>query len=316
MTPFSFIDLHSHLKLITQPTPLFCERFLGHELSLKVIVNKLKSQNKKAIICVALYNIPPFQVGVNGLKKSISKFMHEREFLEYPDDVKIITKAKDLDDEFTLGIVWTLESCRWFSDPETLNELYELGIRGVTPMHFLHNSFGDSCNVPGFNIFGNKNKTLSPKGEKLLQKCIDLGIWIDGSHMSDATLSKALEVTKGKIIFTHIGLRDFTKSYRNVLFTNLKFLKETKGLFGICPYRQFTENEDVFEKQLSYLISNGYQDHISIGSDYGAPITSPKSLSNYFSLIQSIDNMSFSNENKEKLKWKNALDYLRTHLPD
>ncbi|MGV3516631.1 dipeptidase [Luteitalea sp.] len=112
-------------------------------------------------------------------------------------------------------------------DLDVLRALHRLGLRVVQlPAHNWGNEYADSCCAPA------RWNGLTDHGRAVVREMNRLGIVINVSHASDATLAQALEVSTDPIVATHHGLRSLNDIPRNMPDDLLKKLAAKGGVIG------------------------------------------------------------------------------------
>ena len=105
-----------------------------------------------------------------------------------------------------------------------LREMYRSGARYMTITHFLTTDWADSAtDAP-------KHDGLAPFGVEVIAEMNRLGMIADISHVSEATMHDALDVTKAPVLFTHSNARALLDHPRNVLDSVLKRLPQNGGV--------------------------------------------------------------------------------------
>ena len=106
----------------------------------------------------------------------------------------------------------------------TLRMMYRLGARYMTLTHSLNTPWADSAtDTP-------KLDGLSPFGEDVVREMNRLGMMVDLSHTSPATMADALRVSTAPVIFSHSSARALTDVSRNVPDDILRQLPKNAGL--------------------------------------------------------------------------------------
>lgn len=93
---------------------------------------------------------------------------------------------------------------------DVLRQLYLLGARYMTLTHFDDTDWADSSNGLGLH------KGLTPFGKAVVREMNRLGMLVDLSHVSEKTMSDALDVAQAPVIFSHSSARAFSNHPRNV----------------------------------------------------------------------------------------------------
>ncbi|AKM11784.1 peptidase M19 [Croceicoccus naphthovorans] len=106
------------------------------------------------------------------------------------NDAGKLIALKSMENSYPLG-----------TDIGLLREFYDRGVRMAGPVHSKVNQFADSAeDAPVWN-------GLSPLGREWVAEMNRLGIVIDASHSSDATLDDMLSLSKAPIILSHSSPR-------------------------------------------------------------------------------------------------------------
>ncbi len=112
-------------------------------------------------------------------------------------------------------------------DLGVLRSLYNLGLRvAQLPAHNWANSFAESCCAAG------AVKGLNEQGRAVVKEMNRLGMVINISHASDATIEDVLATSTDPVIATHHGLRSFNDIPRTMSEPLLKKLAAKGGVMG------------------------------------------------------------------------------------
>ncbi len=105
-----------------------------------------------------------------------------------------------------------------------LRMLYRLGARSMTLTHALNIPWADSAtDTPALD-------GLSPFGEEVIHEMNRLGMLVDLSHTSPATMADVLRVTTAPVVFTHSSARALTNVPRNVPDDILRQMPKNGGI--------------------------------------------------------------------------------------
>jgi membrane dipeptidase len=105
-----------------------------------------------------------------------------------------------------------------------LRAYYDLGARYMTLTHNVTLDWADAANDV------TRHNGLTPFGESVVREMNRLGMLVDLSHVSPATMSDALNVTKAPVIFSHSSARAIADVPRNVPDSILRRLPSNGGV--------------------------------------------------------------------------------------
>ncbi|MGH7561250.1 MAG: dipeptidase [Gemmatimonadales bacterium] len=115
-----------------------------------------------------------------------------------------------------------------------LREYYERGARYMTLTHNVTLDWADAA------LDSARNDGLSRFGEEVVREMNRLGMLVDLSHVSPATMSDALNVTEAPVIFSHSGARALVDHRRNVPDSILARLPRNGGVVMVPFVTVFT----------------------------------------------------------------------------
>lgn len=165
----------------------------------------------------------------------------------YPDQLELATTASEVREAFGRGKIASLLGIEGGHVIENslgaLRAFYSLGVRYMTLAHFSNTDWADSATDEPVN------DGLSSFGEEVVREMNRLGMLVDISHVSPATMSDVLDVAEAPVIFSHSGARALTDHVRNVPDSILARLPENGGLvmqvfyppYVSEPYRLYDE---------------------------------------------------------------------------
>jgi membrane dipeptidase len=118
-----------------------------------------------------------------------------------------------------------------------LRAYYALGVRYMTLTHNVTLDWADAAQDTALS------GGLSPFGEEVVREMNRLGMLVDLSHVSPATMSDALTVSEAPVIFSHSSARALTDVPRNVPDSILARMPENRGVVMVTFVQPFVNQE-------------------------------------------------------------------------
>ena len=156
----------------------------------------------------------------------------DRELAKFPQHAQIVTNSDDAQRLQALGkhaIYLGMENGYPLgTDLANLDLFYDRGIRYITLCHMSNNELCDSANdTPEFG-------GLSPFGTQAIHRMNQLGIIIDVSHASDATVEQSIITSKVPVIASHSCSKFMCDNPRNLNDSLLVQLAASGGVVQMC----------------------------------------------------------------------------------
>jgi membrane dipeptidase len=164
-----------------------------------------------------------------------------RMIARYPDRLMLARTADDVERAQKQGRIASLIGMEGGhsinSSLAALRMMHALGARYMTLTHSLNVPWADSAtDTP-------KLDGLSPFGEDVVREMNRLGMLVDLSHVSPATMADALRVTAAPVIFSHSSARAIADVPRNVPDEILRQLPKNGGVIMVTFVPQFISPE-------------------------------------------------------------------------
>jgi membrane dipeptidase len=161
----------------------------------------------------------------------------------HPNDLMIATSVADIRRAKRTGKIAALmgiEGGHAIEDSlPALREFYRLGVRYMTLTWNNTNNWADAGRGE------KKHNGLSEFGKEVVREMNRLGMLIDVSHVSDKTMSDALDVSKAPIIASHSSARALSNVPRNIPDDLLKRIAKNGGVVQVNFYSAFVDVQTV-----------------------------------------------------------------------
>jgi membrane dipeptidase len=240
--------------------------------------------------------------------------------LERAGQVRVARAVRDLDaardDDGPPVAVLHLEGAEAI-DPalEALELWYGAGLRSLGPVWSRPNAFGHG--VPfAFPSSPDTGPGLTDAGRTLAERCAQLGIMVDVSHLNEAGFWDLARLELGPIVATHSGVHALSQASRNLTDRQLDAIGDSGGLVGIvfgCPFLRAdgAEDEDtpleLIAAHARYVADRTGTDHVALGSDYDG-VTIPASLGDVTGtprVLNALAGAGFSDAEISAVAWGN-----------
>jgi membrane dipeptidase len=147
---------------------------------------------------------------------------------KYPDRLALALSAADIRREFKQGKLASLLGLEGGHAIEhslgALRAYYDLGVRYMTLTHNVTLDWADAA------LDSARHNGLTPFGDSVVREMNRLGMLVDLSHVSAATMSAALNVTQAPVIFSHSAARALVDVPRNVPDSILRRVTKNGGI--------------------------------------------------------------------------------------
>jgi membrane dipeptidase len=146
----------------------------------------------------------------------------------YPKDLAMAYTAADIERNFRAGKVSCLIGIEGGHAIENslgaLRMFYALGARYMTLTHWETTDWADAATDTA------RHGGLTRFGEQVVREMNRLGMLVDLSHVSDATMMDALRVSQAPVFFSHSSARAIAHHVRNVSDSILKLVAGNGGV--------------------------------------------------------------------------------------
>lgn len=195
-----------------------------------------------------------------------------------------------------------------------LRAYYDLGVRYMTLTHSCQLDWADAS-PPDEQAIGG----LTEFGKEVVREMNRLGMLVDISHVSDAVMSDALDVSRAPVIFSHSSVRALRDHHRNVPDSILRRLPANGGVIMITFVPSFLTDDlpatiDDVVAHIEHAREVAGVDHVGIGGDYDGIVNLPVGLedvSTYPVLFAELARRGWTESELRKLAGENVLRVMR-----
>ena len=156
---------------------------------------------------------------------------------KYPKDLGFATSVADIRRQMARGRIASLlgiEGGHTIANSlGALRAYYDLGVRYMTLTHFNTNDWADAATDTA------RHGGLSPFGREVVREMNRLGMLVDISHVSPATMSDVLATVEAPVIFSHSSAKTVTDHVRNVPDSILRRLPRNGGVVMVAFIPEF-----------------------------------------------------------------------------
>lgn len=183
-------------------------------------------------------NIPESEAVLRTLEQI--DFVH-RMIETYPDHFALALTADDVEEIFADGKIASLIGMEGGhsigNSLAVLRMMYDLGARYMTITHSRTLDWADAAgDAP-------QHDGLTEFGEEVIREMNRLGMMVDLSHTTPATMKDAIRVSEAPVMFSHSNARAQTGHPRNVPDDVLHLTRENNGIVMVTFVETFTSEE-------------------------------------------------------------------------
>jgi len=195
-------------------------------------------------------------------------------------------------------------------DPANVDVLFEAGYRMMSMSHFFDNAFGGSAH-------GVDKGGLTDAGRQVIARMERLGMVVDVSHASAATIDDVLAVATRPLLVSHTGVRGTADNARNLSDDHLRGIAATGGVIGIGFWDTATGGSDVasIARAIAYAADVAGVDHVALGSDFDGAVTVPIDATGLVQITDALLELGWDEISVAKAMGANALRVLDEVLP-
>jgi membrane dipeptidase len=162
----------------------------------------------------------------------------------YPGRLGVAASADEVAQIVAAGrraaVISVLNATVLGSKAELLDEYYAAGMRQLGFTHASHNAYADSSrplpkNADGPTLWGG----LSPLGRALVPRLNDLGVILDVSQLSTASLEQVLALSRAPVVASHSAPRARIDNARNLSDAEMKAIASRGGVINVVAFSSY-----------------------------------------------------------------------------
>jgi len=287
---------------------------------LSVDIEKLRNANSMAQFFALYIDLNNHKNPLKVCLEMIDKFHVELEFnKEY---IALATSYRDLisnqKNEKISAFLTIEEGGVLAGELFNLRNFYRLGVRLITLTWNYPNQIG----FPNHN-FQYKDRGLKAFGRELIVQMNSLGMLIDVSHLSDQGFYDVAKLSSQPFVASHSNARSIKNHSRNLTDEMIKTLANQGGVMGInfagafLGETDFSRVEDMV-RHIKHIKKVGGIDVVSLGTDFDGidPPLEIENIGQIHKLIHALEKEGFSQDEIEKISYKNTLRVIREVLSE
>jgi membrane dipeptidase len=206
-------------------------------------------------------------------------------------------------------------------DLRMLDVLHAAGLRSIGMVWSRHNHFGHGVPMR-FPSTPDTGPGLTEAGRRLVERCNELGILLDLSHLNEAGFWEVAELSDAPLVATHSNVHRLCTVSRNLTDRQLDAVARSRGLVGLNFATAFLREDghmdadtplDTMRRHLDAMLEHLGEGGVALGSDFdGATI--PKAIGSSAGLPRLFEHLSqagYGDALLERIAWRNWMDVLR-----
>jgi membrane dipeptidase len=275
--------------------------------------------------------IPPRAVADGAARVQLEQIDIAHQVIRrYPDTFELALDADDVLRIFRQGRIASMLGMEGGHALENslgaLRAFHDLGVRYMTLTHSANIDWADACCEPP------RHGGLTAFGREVVREMNRLGMLVDISHVSTATMNDALDTSEAPVIFSHSNARALTDHPRNVPDDVLRRLPRNGGIAMITFVPSFLNTEvmhwsrlppeqqraapapratmDDAIRHIEHVRDVAGIDHVGLGGDFDGisiVVQGLEDVSTYPALFAELSRRGWSETDLRKLAGENVL---------
>lgn len=250
--------------------------------------------------------------------REMTKF---KNYVESYDGAAIAYNTKDLlrnKKKGIISVILAIENGNALgNDVKEIEKFYKMGVRAITLCHNRNNNICDA------SLDSTEHGGLSEFGCLVVKEMNRLGIIIDLSHASTATLYDVLKVSKLPVMASHSGVYNIKNHKRNLKDDEIKAIAAKGGLIQVATGRFFLSNKpkdqvtvDDLADHIDYVKNLVGIEHVGLGTDFdgGGGVVGMENASKMKNLTIELLRRGYSERDLQLFWGGNLLRLLKIHF--
>lgn len=204
--------------------------------------------------------------------------------VENAEGLESATSANDIQhgvDSEEVTLILGMEGAEPLKGDITLLDIfYRLGLRVLGVTHSRRNQAADGAFFEP--TASGKPGGLSRFGVELVNRCMELGVVVDVSHLNEPGFWDVIEHTTDPVIASHSNCRALHDHPRNLWDEQIEAVCEAGGVIGINAIKAFLQGEEpsieTVVDHVEHIVNSAGIDHVGFGFDfyeYNLPYMTP-----------------------------------------
>jgi membrane dipeptidase len=226
------------------------------------------------------------------------------------DDLHTYLERRKSEPNITAGFLGIEGAHALDGDVNTVDVLFNAGIRMMAPTHFFDNDIAGSAH-------GVTKGGLSEKGKEMIRRMEAKKMIVDIAHASPSTIDEVLAMATRPVVVSHTGVKGTCDNTRNLSDEHLKAIAKTGGVIGIGFWDTAVCGTDAkaIAKAIRYTVNLIGIDHVGLGSDYDGAIPAPFDTTGLAQITDALLQEGFSETDIGKIMGGNLIRLLKANLP-
>lgn len=223
-----------------------------------------------------------------------------------------------------IGYILSLEGADSIVTIDYLQRAWDSGLRALGPAHY-----GEGRYAMGHDRVGG----LKPEGRDLVKEMDRLGMILDATHLCDDSFWEALEIFDGPVWASHSNCRSIVPDVRQFSDEQLKALIERGSVIGavfdawmmVPDWERGVTTPESAGVKIEHIVEHidhicqlaGNANHCGIGTDLDGGFGKEQvpmdleTIADIATVADLLKERGYSEEDVEKVMWRNFVDFLR-----